>query len=53
MAIAIHGTAPARQPNEYAVQFVRVVVWLCSSISQPKRIIVAFSAKIRMRLAMS
>jgi hypothetical protein len=46
-------TAPASEPNQNAVQFVRAVAWLCSSISRPKRVIVAFSAKISSRLATS
>jgi hypothetical protein len=44
---------PARQPKMKAVQFVFSVVWLCSSIIQPKRIIVALSTKMRMRLLRS
>ena len=32
---------------------VRTVVWLCSSIIQPNRIIAALTARIRIRLAMS
>jgi len=41
------------QPKKKAVQSVFWVVWLCSSIIQPNRIIMAFNVKMTSSSAMS